>query len=271
MRRALVGAVLVTVTAFAGAAHHPVAAAPERPATLGALNSVLPSRTTSGLHNIAPSPDYQAVCYARGRNNPTCIRRIVKAIEAARSHERMKKHRFILPINYRKLSVARQTFVVTNLERVDRGLRPFAGLVPGLDRISRIAAALNVDPRLGAALQRLLGIDVWGSIWASDLGPLASDYDWMYNDGYGGTGGINLACPVPGAFGCWGHRKNILYPETGFSVLSAGAGTARPAGASIAEILTAGSGRTPRYSYTWKRALRHGANGHRIAARFRTR
>ncbi len=219
--------------------------------------------------NIQPSPDYFSVCAARGRNTPTCIKLVVEAIDRARSHEHMKKHALVLPRNYRRLSVARQTFVITNLERVDRGLRPFKGLTAPLNHLSNVAAGLRIDPSMRVSTLRALGIGEWGSIWAEDLGPLAADYDWMYNDGYSATSGINIACQTPTASGCWGHRNNILYSGKGYSVLSAGAGTSKPAGASIAEVLVCGYGRAPKYVYTWRSALLHGANGHQIAARFR--
>jgi hypothetical protein len=238
---------------------------------LGAPKAADSLSASSSLRNVAPSPNYFDICGVKGRNNPQCITLVVEAIEHARSHEHMTKRALILPNNYRYLSVAKQTFVITNLERVDRGLRPYTGLTASLNHVSQIAAALKADPTIGTSLLHTLGIGTWGSIWAEDLGPLAADYDWMYNDGYAGASGINVACRTPGAAGCWGHRHNILYPFKGFSVLSAGAGTAKPAGASIAEILTGSYGAAPRYSYTFKNALAHGANGHRVTARVRHR
>lgn len=215
------------------------------------------------LHNIAPSPNYFSVC-AYGTNSAACTRQVIKAIENARSHEHMKKRAVILPNNYRKLSVPEQTFVITDLERVDRGLRPYTGLTATLNTAAHVAAIAQVDPTLVTSVLNALHIEALGSIWAGDLGPLASDYDWMYNDGYAKGGSINIACLRPGASGCWGHRHNILYPNRGLSTLSAGAGTAKPPGASIAEVLVGGNARAPRYSYTWREALAHGANGHRI-------
>jgi hypothetical protein len=107
------------------------------------------------------------------------------------------------------------------------------------------------------------GVSQYGSIWAGDFGPLASDYDWMYNDGYSQDGsGINVDCQSAHAKGCWGHRDNILatYSQP---TLSAGAGTGRPAGASIAEVMTGGRDSAPTYTYTWREAKRNGANRRR--------
>jgi hypothetical protein len=247
-----------------------VAGSPPRP-ILGVPETFNRNLVVPDLHNLPPTPDYTTVCAWKGRNNRNCIRLAVQAIEHARSAEHMKKYNLILPNNFRKLTVARQTFVITDLERVDRGVRPYAGLISPLNHASHVAATAGVDPTPAFAMLRVLGVGEWGSIWANDYGPLAADYDWMYNDGYSANGSINIACPTPGAPGCWGHRQNILYPDKGMPYLTAGAGTAKPAGASIAAILSGGYLKPDAYDYTWHRALMHGANGHRIAARFRRR
>jgi hypothetical protein len=217
--------------------------------------------------NREPKPDYFGTCAQLGFNNPVCIDQAIAAIEHARKHDhRVRKQAVILPNNFRNLSVAEQTFVIINLERVDRGVRPLEGLVPRLNVLSRLGATLRLDPVITQLVGQLLGIGRWASIWASDLGPLASDYDWMYNDGYGPTGSINIACQTPTSPGCWGHRHNILNKFKGYRTVAAGAGTAKPAGASIGELNVGMRGGSPHYSYTWKQALAHGANGHKITA-----
>jgi hypothetical protein len=219
-------------------------------------------------HNIAANPNYFELCALRGRNDSRCIAAELAAIRHARRHDHhITKRAVILPDNYTKLSVAEQTFVVMNLERVDRGIRPIQGLVPRLSLVSRLAAALQTDPLISTLVARLLGIGEWRSVWAGDLGPLAADYDWMYNDGYSASGSINIACRRPTARGCWGHRRNILSRFAGFTRVVAGAGTAQPVGRSIAAVTAGIRGRAPHYSYTWRQALNHGANGHRVVAR----
>jgi hypothetical protein len=239
------------------------ASAPPAAPSLGAPQ--LPQAATSTpshLHNRPPSPDFFDVCATKGYNNAGCIREVLAAIDHARSHEHMKKTRVVLPRNYTKLTVAEQTFVITNLERVDRGLRPFRGLSAALDHVAKLAAGLRLDATLVATLLRTLHIASYGSNWASDYGPLSADYNWMYNDGYSAKHGINLACLGPGDAGCWGHRHNILWHYSQ-SLLIAGAGTAKPAGSSIAAIYSGASGAAPRFDYTWKQALHHGADhGH---------
>jgi hypothetical protein len=213
-------------------------------------------------HNIAPKPDYFNVCATRGHNNPKCIKESLAAIRHARKAEHMKHPAMILPRNYRSLTVAEQTFVVTNLERVDRGRRPFRGLTAPLSHLSHVAAVARVDPSVPVGRLQAMGISRTGSVWANDLGPISSDYNWMYNDGYSKNNGINIACVTPKDWGCWAHRGYILSRYQHLPALTAGAGTGKPAGASIVELFAAGRGRIPAFTYTWKRALAHGANGH---------
>jgi hypothetical protein len=234
------------------------------PSSTHPLQLVVNRLLTATLHNVAPAPYFVRTCATQGGNSPACIKQAVAAIEHARSFEHMKQQALILPDDYRQLSVAEQTFVVTNLERVDRGLRPYAGLTSHLDSVAHDAAVGRVDPSLSTYLMHAMHINAVGSIWASDFGPLSSDYDWMYNDGYSKSGSTNIDCVRDNAPGCWGHRDNILYPETGFRALSAGAGTAQPAGSSIAEILVGGQDTSPGYVYTWREALAHGADGHQV-------
>jgi hypothetical protein len=197
-------------------------------------------------------------CADRGWRSAECTRLALLAIKHARAAEGLKHPALVLPRNYHSLTVAEQTFVLTDLERVGRGLRPFAGLTRTFNMASRTAALARVDPTPVISLLRQLGVSQYGSNWAGDFGPLASMYDWMYNDGYG-SNGINLACLTPQSSGCWGHRDNILGKYENMPTLLAGAGTGRPAGLSIAEVMTGGRGKAPRFTYSWREAKRHGA------------
>jgi hypothetical protein len=140
-------------------------------------------------------------------------------------------------------------------------------MVPRLNVLSHLAAVLHLDPIISNLLAHLLGIGEWRSIWASDFGPLAADYDWMYYDGYSpGGDSYNLACRKPTAPGCWGHRRNILGRFAGMARVIAGVGAAKPLGSSIAAVSAGLRGPAPHYTYTWQDALDHGANGHAIVA-----
>lgn len=211
-------------------------------------------------HNVPPRPDYLATCAADGPNDHQCLRKALQAIDNARAAEGVRK--MVLPSNYLRLSIAEQTFVVTDLERVDRGLRPVKGLVRRLNARSHHAAVIRDDPTLVDAILERLAIRDYASIWAGDFGPLSSDYDWMYYDGYSASGSVNLACEHPGAAGCWGHREVILGRYSGLRTLIAGSGTSRPNGASIAEVLAGSRRSSLHFTYTWKRALAHGADAH---------
>ncbi|HWC33953.1 MAG TPA: hypothetical protein VG650_03905 [Mycobacteriales bacterium] len=235
--------------------------APTRPPELGAPLHVGGTAVVMAnpRRNLRPQPDFLPVCATKGWQNQECTHQVLAAIEHARALEGVKRPRMVLPRNYDSLTVAEQTFVVTDLERVARGLKPFAGLTRPLNAASHAAAAAKVDPMPVVSLLRALGVTEYGSIWAGDFGPLASDYDWMYNDGYA-SNGINLACLTPQSPGCWGHRDNILGTYQHKPTLLAGAGTAKPKGDSIAEVMTGGSGRAPAFTYSWRTAKRHGAN-----------
>src|SRR3954471_19164962 len=77
-------------------------------------------------HNIAAKPSYTADCAHYRSNSAGCLAKALAAINRARSFERVRP--MILPDNFTKLTYAEQTFVVSDLERVDRGLKPFRGL-----------------------------------------------------------------------------------------------------------------------------------------------
>jgi hypothetical protein len=130
---------------------------------------------------------------------PGCQLAIVKAIDQARAAEGVGP--MTLPADYDSLSVPVQIGLLTDLERVDRGLPGFTGLSSNLDVMAEAAALSNSDPN-GP------NNTTWGSNWAGgEASALTADYDWMYNDG---PGSPNLDCTITSASGCWDHRQNIL-------------------------------------------------------------
>ena len=210
--------------------------------------------------NVVASPAYIDLCAVHGPNSKVCLTRSLEAINQARAAERVRP--MVLPVNYAHMSIARQTFVVSNLERVDRGLRPIVGLTAKLNANARHAAAGRTDPTLISAVLALLGVREYGSIWAGDFGPLASDFDWMYNDGYSPEGSVNLDCRTPGSAGCWGHRHVILDTYSGLRTLISGVRhdrrgrlLARP------DLRRAVAAASVSYVYTWKQALASGRGG----------
>lgn len=212
--------------------------------------------------NVRPRPNFVPYCGSHSPNSRRCISLELAAIRHARAVQGFPARRMVLPRNYRRLTYARQIFVLTNLERVDRGLRPFHGLTPALNRRARRGATKFDDPTVNDRVMRRLGLRRWSSVWAEDLGPLAADYDWMYADGFTSYGPRIIDCDHPHAKGCWAHRDSILEHLHG-RTLVAGAGSAYACALSVAVVMSATRVRSDRFAYTWRRAVHAGA-GHRV-------
>jgi hypothetical protein len=221
--------------------------------------------------NLAPFPNFTQTCLDAGIQSKACLVTTLDAIDYAHKQEGLGI--IYLPRNWQSLTPAEQLFVITNLERTARGERPIPGLTASLDQIAETGAAQHTDPVLSP-----FAIAPVASIWAESEGPLASDYEWMYNDGFNGVSDTpNLACQSPTAPGCWGHRNNILAEWSrrllanmpGAWYLAAGAAQT-PANtvatlfpttesqASDAMIVTA-ENQPPQYIYTWTQAVAEGA------------
>ena len=210
-------------------------------------------------HNITPKPSYVQACAHNHSNSALCLAKAVAAIDRARRLEHVR--RMILPDNFTKLTFAEQTFVVTNLERVDRGLAPFRGLTSKLNSSAHDAAVGDVDPVPATSVIGRATVMNYASNWTSNFGSLAGDYGWMYDDGYGS---YNVDCPKPAAPGCWGHRDNILSKYNKQPLLISGAGSDPQSGLiSIAQLFVAAKGSAPKFTYRWAQALAHGADGHK--------
>jgi hypothetical protein len=158
-----------------------------------------------------------------------CQDAAVEAIDQARAAEGVGPLQ--LPSYYDRLSLAQRLMVLTDLERVSRGLPGFVGMSSQLDVLAIQAASANADPT-GA------NGDSWGSNWArGEASALLADYDWMYDDGFGSP---NLDCTSAPASGCWDHRKNILgsygpHPSIGTAATRVNGVT------SITELLSSGA------------------------------
>lgn len=254
-RRLVLAALAATTVISSGIGY--AAARPSAAAHVARLATADPSG------NIPPQPDFTGTCYRYGASSTICRNQALAAINHARRIDHVSK-RMILPRNFPKLTMPEQTFVVVDLERVDRHLKPFLGMTAQLNRASQSAADSNTDPNLAFWTLGRMQIYRYGGIWAGDLGPLASVYDWMYNDGYSpSSGSINIDCAAPGGPGCWGHRQNILGTYDNMPTLVTGAAVSRQSQwISIAQLFTAGNGKPPAMTYTWKQALAHGADGH---------
>src|ERR1035438_6050458 len=153
-------------------------------------------------HNIAPLPNFMTVtpstpCVSTTAasntllvtpRKPACVAQMTDVIDHARAAEGVKK--LVLPSNWLRLSTIQQLFVITDIERVDRGFTPYIGMNASLNAVARTAAIQHLDPyppqsfRIGRSAP---GVEGFGSVWAVGPNVLAVDYAWLYSDGWGGT------------------------------------------------------------------------------------
>jgi hypothetical protein len=230
---------------------------------LGSL--VSPATATSAAlsnppGNVPPSPNFLNSCYPHNTGS-ACMTKIIQATTNARAGEGLGA--MVLPGNFNSLTPAQQMFVITDIERVDRGLPPFVGLVDTFSSDALAGAQANTDPE-PTQVPPGLHLVAWASNWAENGNPLGSNYFWMYDDGVGSG---NIDCTAPGQPGCWGHRDNILslsdYQKQYGGTLLMGAaeayGTTQTGWESDAEVLVLATGTPPTPSYTWADALAAGA------------
>jgi hypothetical protein len=170
----------------------------------------------------------------------------VHAISQARRREGLAPLQ--LPRDFNRLGPVAQLFVLTNLERVARGLWPLWAVSARLDAVARAGAVDRADPVYTVATH-------WGSTWFSGGDPAQAVWGWMYDDGPGPFD-ENLDCPTAGAAGCWGHR-HVLLGEYGPYGLFGGADVA---GGGSTELLVDGfQPVTAGVVYTWAQAVAAGA------------
>jgi hypothetical protein len=222
-------------------------------------SGIVPPATPAA--SIAANPPFEGTCQAQGPMSPACLAATLQATDAARAREGIGP--LALPGDYSSLTAAEQLFVLTDSERVDRGLPPALGLVDQFDQAALVAAQDDTDPAPGAVPPGV-GILRWASNWGESAGALGSNYNWMYDDG---PGSGNEACGGGGG-GCWGHRDNILgfsaaqLASAGGTLVMGAAEAAPPAAApwlSDTELFAVISGHPAYYVYTWAQAVAAGA------------
>ncbi len=228
-QRALVALVLVAVGLSVTAGASAVA-----PHADPAANLVLPPSLLAAE---------QANCRIQPIDNSAgCTRALVAEINDGLATEALAP--ISLPSNWASLTVAEQTFVIMDLERVARGLRPFRGLSFIWVADAQMGASGNTDPPIPP------GVPWAATEWAGDgiVSPLQADYIWMYDDGVGGP---NIDCPATGGSGCWVHRDNIL-AQGSCTTCIVGAGYAVVNGAaSITAVFVEPSDPSTPLVFTW--------------------
>lgn len=199
---------------------------------------------------VPAAPDFTQVCASSGLDSsPPCLAAVLQAVNAARAQEGVKP--MALPADFGALTVPEQILVATNLERVDRGLRPFSGLTPELNRNAQQGADQANDPPDPGDTYTVADTE-----WAGgSSNGLDADYGWMYDDGIGSG---NLDCPKRGGEGCWGHRHGVLddFGTVGTMVMGAALNATADTGddkggPSMAATLAVTSQDVGPLAYTW--------------------
>ena len=249
--------------AFGSAATLPsVSTSPVTPAPTPSQNALKnPTSNIKGTYNQAC---FDANMAAKQTDTPACLQAALVSLNAGRASEGLPNVK--LPSNFDSLSRIDQLFILINEERVVRGLPPIYGIASALQGDALTGAQNNADPVLTANIPS----DPYGnyaSIYAFNYSTIADVFEWMYDDGYGGT---NYDCTTPTSSGCWGHRDNILSTtqSVGSIVMgvasvntnfAASTGTYMEKDAAIfVPILTSDLSQMT-YLYTWAQAVADGA------------
>jgi hypothetical protein len=264
-------AVLVAVAAFAVTISTPASASASaqtsQPRSAVKATKAL-SAVANPARNAVPSPDYNTPCWAGGAkgaaNTTACRTQELAAINHQHALEHIRA--ITLPRNFWTLSPALQLFVITNLERVSRGLKPVLGVNAQMSSWALAAVKRSADVAVGAwDLTNGTQLQTFGSVWAADLNSLDAAFIWMYADGWATGGSLNADCTSAKSAGCWGHRKIMLGSFGGSGYLVAGV-------ASLPHFLAGGDlnsdaaaianykGPTPKFTYTWAAAVAAGAH-----------
>lgn len=202
----------IALAALLLAAMVPVVLAPAGPASTvrdPAHNAPAPNTACSASASATGVWRVKGPCRMEGNRlvyEPAALNRLyLRAIDSARRGEGLGLLR--LPLTFSRMDAVEQLAVLTNLERVARGLPALVGTTRTLSFAARQGAEAARDPVLASSDRS------WGSVWAggSDVTVLEAWFGWMYADGWGGPGAtFNESCGSPGAPGCWGHRNNLL-------------------------------------------------------------
>jgi hypothetical protein len=156
--------------------------------------------------SVSPSQRFFDACFhvsGKTKAQQACDSAALRDFDKVRASDGLAP--MTLPKGFATLPAARQLLVLTNLERVDRGLRPFTGLSKRLNGFAAQGAKAGTDPPFPSPFPGDFGGGNWAGVGTSAL---LADFVWMYDDGPGSPNGD---CPTKSAAGCWGHRHNILH------------------------------------------------------------
>jgi ribosomal protein L24E len=238
------------------------------------LPSVSTSPTTpnqSALQNPTANikGTYNRACFTANMNakqsdTSACLQAALVSLNAGRASEGLPNVK--LPSNFYSLSRIDQLFVLINEERVVRGLPPVYGVASILQGDALAGAKTSSDPTLTANVPTD-PYGNYGSIYAFNYSTISDVFEWMYDDGYGGT---NYDCTTASSPGCWGHRDIILSTtQSGSSYVmgigdvntnfAASTGTYMEQDAGIFTPVANSELSQLQYVYTWSQAVAAGA------------
>jgi hypothetical protein len=193
------------------------------------------------------------------RTAPTgkpCIDAGVYFLDKAR--KRVGLQPYALPADFASISPPRQFFILVNLDRVQYGLPPIPGMTAALSHDALVSGVWAADdPHPSSST----GLTAWWPGWAGAFynAPMAYEVA-VWDDGLGST---NPRCTPSDHSRCWGHRHSVLWKWGSGSVLGMGAATGRDSrhhSRGYAWIFVGGnSSYAPKYTYTWKEAVKDGA------------
>jgi hypothetical protein len=165
----------------------------------------------------------------------TCVTDALGDLNAARESEGVLP--MVLPGDWGSLAIPQQLLVLSNLERVDRGLVPIEGLTANLNVNAQTGASTDQDP----TFDNDYGDEASANWEGGYVSPLLSNFAWMYDDGLGSG---NLDCSQSDQSGCWGHRHDILTAFTEPAVMGAAYDATSGDGPSETEIFVGGDSQT---------------------------
>jgi hypothetical protein len=216
----------------------------------------------SGSYTCANPCVSPSLSWPADSDSPGCDSYVLEAINDARAA--IGESALALPYNWYSLSAGEQLFVLLDMERVGDGYTPILGINATLSARAESAAQGSTDPMptLSFPAENGPGGGYWGSVWAQGISPLAADYLWMYEDGWGGSAAAtsNRACTSAASSGCWGHRDILLGAGLGMRYgvgttcvtceMGVGYAAVGPSG-SWAAIIEVSKGAPPAMSFTW--------------------
>ena len=148
----------------------------------------------------------QPDCAGARDHSAICLDESVALLNSGRRSEHLGP--LVLPANWQRLTVPRQMFVMTDLERTARGLPPDSGLASDWNAAAAAGAAAGTDPTTAGS-----GAHGFESIWAGGMAnPIMAMLGLIYNDAFYRDGfSQNIDCTRTNTTGCWGHRGAELH------------------------------------------------------------